>query len=43
MGKATISKQHCGLDEAYEDIRAGRITHYADAEDFFKAFKYNTA
>ncbi|MDE6543469.1 MAG: hypothetical protein K2K76_05840 [Muribaculaceae bacterium] len=31
-------KRKCGLDEAYEDVRAGRISHYESAEDLFKAF-----
>lgn len=31
-------KRKTGLDEAYEDVRAGRITHYENAEAMFKAF-----
>ena len=31
-------KRKTGLDEAYKDVRAGRITHYENAEAMFKAF-----
>ena len=31
-------KRKTGLDEAYEDVRAGKITHYENAEAMFKAF-----
>ena len=31
-------KRKTGLDEAYDDVRAGRITHYENAEAMFKAF-----
>lgn len=27
-----------GIEEAYEDVRAGRVTHYDSANDMFKAF-----
>jgi hypothetical protein len=27
-----------GIEESYEDIRAGRVTHYANADEMFKAF-----
>ena len=27
-----------GLDEAYEDVRAGRISHFESADEMFKAF-----
>ncbi len=30
-------KRKTGLDEAYEGVRAGRITHYENAEAMFKA------
>lgn len=36
--EASTKTKKCGLDEAYEDIKAGRVTHYESAEDFFKAF-----
>jgi len=26
----------CGLDEALEDVRAGRVTEYESVDDFFK-------
>lgn len=31
-------KRKCGLDEAYEDVRAGRINHADSVDDLFKAF-----
>lgn len=31
-------KHKTGLDEAYEDVRAGRISHYESAAEMFKAF-----
>ena len=31
-------KRKTGLDEAYEDVRAGRITHYENAEALFKKY-----
>lgn len=33
----TDREKTCGLDEAYEDIRLGRVTHYNSAEDLFKS------
>lgn len=33
----TSKTSKCGLDEAYEDVRNGRVTHYENADDFFKA------
>lgn len=36
----TISKpqrqRKTGLDEAIEDVKSGRVTHYDSVEDFFK-------
>ena len=26
----------CGLDEALDDVRAGRVSEYASVDDFFK-------
>lgn len=26
----------CGLDEALEDVKAGRVSEYASVDDFFK-------
>ena len=26
----------CGLDEALEDVKAGRVSKYASVDDFFK-------
>lgn len=31
-------KTKSGIDEAYEDVKAGRTTRYDSAEDMFKAF-----
>lgn len=43
MNGVTIANQRskkakCGIDEAYEDVKAGRVTRYGSAEDLFKAF-----
>ena len=27
-----------GIEESYEDVRTGRVTHYDNAEEMFKAF-----
>lgn len=27
-----------GIDEAYEDIRAGRVTHFDSVDEMFKSF-----
>lgn len=29
-------KRKTGLEEALDDVRAGRVTHYDSVEDFFK-------
>ncbi len=29
-------KRKTGLDEALEDVKAGRVSHYDSVEDFFK-------
>lgn len=34
--KKTPGKRKTGLDEALEDVKAGRITRYDSVEDFFK-------
>lgn len=31
-------KKKAGIEEAYEDIKAGRVTHYDSAEEMFAAF-----
>ena len=31
-------KRKTGLDEAYEDVRAGIISHFESADEMFKAF-----
>lgn len=32
----TTTKRKTGLDEALEDVAAGRVTRYDSVEDFFK-------
>lgn len=32
-----VSKRKSGIEEAYDDVRAGRVTHYNSAEDLYKA------
>ncbi len=34
-------KRKTGLDEAIEDVKAGRVTHYNSVEDFFKEMGTN--
>lgn len=34
----TRRKRKPGIEQAYDDVRAGRITRYASKEDFYKAF-----
>ena len=34
----SISKK-CGLDEALEDVEAGRVSEYASVDDFFREIK----
>ena len=34
----TPGKKKRGIDEALEDIAAGRVTHYDTVDDFFNAF-----
>lgn len=34
--KKTTCKRKTGLDEALEDVAAGRVFHYDSVEDFFK-------
>ena len=35
-GVTLKKKRKTGLDEALEDVKAGRVTHYDNVEDFFK-------
>ena len=36
---AKHSKQKkCGIDEALDGIKAGRVTHYDNVDDMFKAY-----
>ncbi len=34
--KPSRAKRKTGLDEALEDVKAGRVYHYDSVEDFFK-------
>lgn len=38
IAKSEKKRKKSGIEESYEDVRAGRVTHYDNAEDFFKAF-----
>lgn len=31
-------RKKCGIEESYEDVDAGRVTHYDNADEMFKAF-----
>lgn len=31
-----VRAKKCGLDEALEDVKAGRVSEYASVDDFFK-------
>lgn len=33
---ADMQKKKCGLDKALEDVKAGRVTDYANADEFFQ-------
>ena len=33
-----VRKKKTGLEEALEDVEAGRITHYSTKEDFYNRF-----
>lgn len=32
-----INKRKSGIEEAYEDVRSGRVTRYNNTEDLYKA------
>ncbi len=34
--KRTIPKRKTGLEEALDDVKAGRVTRYKSVDDFFK-------
>lgn len=36
--KPSKKKRKTGLEEAFEDVKAGRITHYESADDLFREF-----
>lgn len=38
ISKPEKKRKKSGIEESYEDVRAGRVTHYDNVEDFFKAF-----
>ena len=31
-------RKKCGIDDAFDDIKAGRVTHFDNVDDMFKAF-----
>lgn len=31
-----IKQTKCGLDKAYDDLKAGRVKHFDKVDDFFK-------
>lgn len=38
IAKPEKKKKMSGIEESYEDVKAGRVTHYSNAEDLFDAF-----
>lgn len=38
IAKPEKKQKKSGIEESYEDVRAGRVTHYNNAEEMFKAF-----
>ncbi len=32
------TRKKSGIEQSYEDLQAGRVTHYKDSEEMFKAF-----
>ncbi|MCM1336624.1 MAG: response regulator [Candidatus Amulumruptor caecigallinarius] len=38
IAKSTTESSKSGIEEAYEDVAAGRVTHYDNAEALFKSF-----
>ncbi len=32
------TRKKSGIEQSYEDLHAGRVTHYDNAEEMFKAF-----
>lgn len=38
ISKPEKKRKKSGIEESYDDVRAGRVTRYANAEDMFKAF-----
>lgn len=37
----TASKKKCGLEEALEDVKAGRVHHHENVDDMFKSLGIN--
>lgn len=37
----TSSKKKCGLEEALDDVKAGRVHHYESVDDMFKSLGIN--
>ena len=38
IAKPEKKRKKSGIDESYEDVRAGRVTHYNNVDEMFKAF-----
>lgn len=38
IAKPEKKQKKSGIEESYEDVRAGRVTHYNNVEEMFKAF-----
>lgn len=36
---STKRQKKSGLEEAYEDVKAGRVTHWSSADEMFKALE----
>lgn len=38
IAKPERKRKKSGIDESYEDVRAGRVTHYNNVDEMFKAY-----
>lgn len=38
IAKSANKKKKSGIEEAYEDIKAGRVTHFENVNEMFAAF-----
>lgn len=39
IAKPEKKKKMSGIEESYEDLKAGRVTRYSNAEEMFEAFE----